>query len=145
MQPLVCMRSSWLPCFLVCTAVIRVNPTFELLGWYACGAATTMEHVAIHTQFSTLNESPLFLLLNPSGVSPEARELPMDIFITDYHGASTSTSTRCGWRSSLPLLVCVLLFEYLTMGGHAIVVNVQAARWCWLVCHTRLRLRRARE
>jgi COP9 signalosome complex subunit 6 len=67
-----------------------VFPSYELLGWYACGYDVGETHVALHTQMSAYNESPIFLLINPNGVSPDAKELPVNVFISDYHGMYTS-------------------------------------------------------
>ncbi len=41
-----------------------VYPTYELLGWYAVGSNTEAWHASVHKSMMSLNESPLFLLLN---------------------------------------------------------------------------------
>lgn len=43
------------------TAVFK---RYELIGWYTTGSEATMAHMAIHRSMMTLNEAPLFLLMN---------------------------------------------------------------------------------
>jgi len=60
-------------------AVSAVYPSYEMLGWYAIGPKLTQSHMDVHLQVTALNESPLFLLLNPTALAAEARELPLAI------------------------------------------------------------------
>lgn len=57
----------------------EVFPNLDLLGWYTTGAAVTDGHMAVHKQMMRVNESPLFLLLDPAPKST-ARELPLSVF-----------------------------------------------------------------
>lgn len=57
----------------------EVFPTLDILGWYTTGSAPNALHLALHKQMMTVNESPLFLLLDPAP-SAAARELPLMLF-----------------------------------------------------------------
>jgi len=54
----------------------------ELLGWYAVASEATSGHLALHKDFLKFNESPLFLLMDPS---PSVDELPIQIFEYELH------------------------------------------------------------
>jgi len=56
----------------------------ELLGWYAVAKEASSGHVALHKEFLKYNESPLFLLMDPSP-STESKELPITIFEYELH------------------------------------------------------------
>lgn len=61
--------------------VKEVFKDLEILGWYATGTAPHADHVPLHRQIEAVNESPLFVLLNPAAAaSPAARELPVSVF-----------------------------------------------------------------
>lgn len=60
----------------------KVFPKYEILGWYSTGADATVEDLEIHQQIIPFNESPLYLLLDPTP-RPGSRELPITIFETE--------------------------------------------------------------
>lgn len=72
--------------------VTEAFPGYEILGWYACTAASEPEavHVAIHKQLAHMTESPtsIFLHLNYSGVSHEQRDLPLTAYTLSYFGGA---------------------------------------------------------
>jgi COP9 signalosome complex subunit 6 len=43
----------------------QVFPDLDFLGWYAIGEAPTARDIRMHKQICEINESPVFLLLNP--------------------------------------------------------------------------------
>lgn len=47
----------------------RIFPQSELLGWYSTGNEANAADMAVHKQFQTWNESPLFLLLSTTTAS----------------------------------------------------------------------------
>ncbi|KAL6049460.1 COP9 signalosome complex subunit 6 [Balamuthia mandrillaris] len=51
----------------------------DLLGWYSTGKECKPSDIEIHNQFMGINESPLYLLLDPVA-STVSRELPITIF-----------------------------------------------------------------
>eukprot|EP00053_Salpingoeca_punica_P020655 m.212161 g.212161 ORF g.212161 m.212161 type:complete len:307 (+) comp19702_c0_seq1:144-1064(+) len=57
----------------------QVFPTLTLLGWYTTGSQPTAEHINMHKQIMQFNETPLFLLLNPSP-NMMGRELPVKVY-----------------------------------------------------------------
>lgn len=52
----------------------------ELLGWYTVAKEATPDHLALHKDFLKYTESPLFLMMDPSG-----SELPITIFEYELH------------------------------------------------------------
>jgi COP9 signalosome complex subunit 6 len=50
------------------------------MGWYALGVNPTASDIQIHTQFFGVNESPLFLQLNPNSLTSGHKELPLGIY-----------------------------------------------------------------
>lgn len=44
----------------------QVFPDLDFLGWYAIGESPTAEDIGIHKQVCEINESPVFLKMNPS-------------------------------------------------------------------------------
>jgi len=57
----------------------QVFPNSDLLGWYSTGSEVKTSDLNIHSQFTSLNESPLYLLLDPVA-SAVSRELPITIY-----------------------------------------------------------------
>jgi len=57
----------------------EVFPEQDFLGWYTIGEDPTTEDVEIHRQFCEVNESPIFLKLNPQ-MMKSADRLPLGIF-----------------------------------------------------------------
>lgn len=55
----------------------QVFPDLDFLGWYTIGDSPTLEDIEIHRQICEINESPIFMKLNPS--SKHSR-LPISIF-----------------------------------------------------------------
>jgi COP9 signalosome complex subunit 6 len=60
--------------------VKQVFPQLDLMGWYALGTSPTASDIQIHTQFFDLNESPLFLQLDPNSLTGGHKELPLGIY-----------------------------------------------------------------
>lgn len=59
----------------------QVFPQLDLMGWYALGATPSVSDIHIHTQFFDINESPLFLQLNPNSlVANGNKELPIAVY-----------------------------------------------------------------
>lgn len=59
----------------------RVFEKTEILGWYSTGKNVESYDLQIHQQVELLNETPLFLLLDPAP-APGSRELPISFFET---------------------------------------------------------------
>lgn len=55
----------------------QVFPDLDFLGWYTIGDSPTPEDIEIHRQICEINESPIFLKLNPSS---RHSKLPISIF-----------------------------------------------------------------
>ena len=56
-------------------------PTFDFLGWYSTGnQIPTSSDLLVQKQLEEFNENPLYLLLDPTGATPEARELPISVY-----------------------------------------------------------------
>jgi len=58
----------------------QVFSQMDFLGWYSTGETPTDEEVAVHRQICEINESPLFLQLNPAARGASATELPVALF-----------------------------------------------------------------
>jgi len=58
----------------------QVFPQLDLMGWYALGSNPTSSDIQVHTQFFDINESPLFLQLNPNSLTNGNKELPLGIY-----------------------------------------------------------------
>jgi len=57
----------------------QVFPQFDFLGWYTLGPYPTQEDIEIHKQIMTLNESPLFLQMNPFEII-SSKTLPITVY-----------------------------------------------------------------
>ena len=56
-------------------------PTFDFLGWYSTGnQIPTPSDLLVQKQLEEFNENPLYLLLDPTAATPEARELPISLY-----------------------------------------------------------------
>jgi len=63
-----------------------VFPTYELLGWYSVNKELLPDDLDIQRSLLTFNESPLFLLMNPSPLQSEGKkELPLSIYESELH------------------------------------------------------------
>eukprot|EP01104_Vermistella_antarctica_P020537 TRINITY_DN8822_c0_g1_i1.p1 TRINITY_DN8822_c0_g1~~TRINITY_DN8822_c0_g1_i1.p1 ORF type:complete len:351 (-),score=78.01 TRINITY_DN8822_c0_g1_i1:78-1130(-) len=64
----------------------KVFSTYDFLGWYSTGPAVQAEDTLIHKQIMELNESPLFLLLDPMAAEvTQTRELPISLYESEMH------------------------------------------------------------
>jgi COP9 signalosome complex subunit 6 len=68
-----------------------VFPRYEMLGWYAAGSGLQESDIALHKQMSELNESPLFLIMDPQRISTAT--------------TTTSTTPTTQKNNQLPLMV----------------------------------------
>jgi len=64
----------------------RVFPLYDFLGWYSTGSGVQPSDIEVHRQVMELNESPLYLLLDPSACTrADQKELPVTIFESELH------------------------------------------------------------
>jgi len=64
----------------------KVFPLYDFLGWYSTGIHVAPSDIEIHKQFLEINESPIFLLLDPvAAYSAATRDLPITIFESELH------------------------------------------------------------
>jgi len=64
----------------------KVFRLYDVLGWYSTGVDVAPTDIEVHKQMMELNESPLFLQLDPSAASKiDQRELPLTIFESELH------------------------------------------------------------
>uniref|UniRef100_A0A7S1X038 COP9 signalosome complex subunit 6 n=1 Tax=Tetraselmis chuii TaxID=63592 RepID=A0A7S1X038_9CHLO len=69
----------------------KVFPKIDVVGWYATGAELQDMDMQIHKTMMEVNESPVFLMLNPK-INPEAKDLPISLYESELHfldGASS--------------------------------------------------------
>ncbi|KAH9652669.1 COP9 signalosome complex subunit 6a [Citrus sinensis] len=57
----------------------KVFPHFYILGWYSTGSDAQESDMHIHKALMDINESPVYVLLNPS-INPAQKDLPVTIF-----------------------------------------------------------------
>lgn len=72
----------------------QVFPGLDFLGWYSTGESPSEEDIEIHRQICEIEESPLFLLLNPAA---RHTDLPVSVFesiIDLVSGVNTLTKKR---------------------------------------------------
>ena len=50
----------------------------DFLGWYSTGESPTEDDIDVHKQICEINESPLFLQLNP--ISGRPADLPISVY-----------------------------------------------------------------
>ena len=67
----------------------QVFSEMDFLGWYSTGEAPTEDDISFHKQICEVNESPLFLQLNP--ISKKPSDLPISVFesVIDIVGGET--------------------------------------------------------
>ncbi|KAG1363826.1 putative COP9 signalosome complex subunit 6a [Cocos nucifera] len=57
----------------------KVFPNFYILGWYSTGSDAQESDMQIHKALMDINESPIYVLLNPS-INHAQKDLPVTIF-----------------------------------------------------------------
>lgn len=62
----------------------KVFPQFYVLGWYSTGTDAQESDMHIHRALMHINESPVYLLLNPS-INPTQKDLPVVIYESELH------------------------------------------------------------
>ncbi|KAL1815003.1 hypothetical protein DCAR_0519219 [Daucus carota subsp. sativus] len=62
----------------------KVFPNFYILGWYSTGSDAQESDMIIHKSLMDINESPVFVLLNPS-INHAQKDLPVTIFESELH------------------------------------------------------------
>ncbi|GAA5798105.1 COP9 signalosome subunit 6 [Helicostylum pulchrum] len=58
----------------------QVFPTLDFMGWYSLGPKPTESDLKLHEQFLQVNDSALFLQMDPNALSGGEREFPIDIY-----------------------------------------------------------------
>ncbi|KAL5190704.1 COP9 signalosome complex subunit 6a [Glycine soja] len=61
-----------------------VFPHFYILGWYSTGSDAEESDMHIHKALMDINESPVYVLLNPS-INHSQKDLPVSIFESELH------------------------------------------------------------
>ncbi|XP_009613025.1 COP9 signalosome complex subunit 6a [Nicotiana tabacum] len=62
----------------------KVFPNFYILGWYSTGSDAQESDMHIHKALMDINESPVYILLNPS-ISRAQKDLPITIYESELH------------------------------------------------------------
>ncbi|GAB4846986.1 COP9 signalosome complex subunit 6a [Ancistrocladus abbreviatus] len=62
----------------------KVFPHFYILGWYSTGSDAEESDMQIHKALMDINESPVYVLLNPS-VNHAQKDLPIIIYESELH------------------------------------------------------------
>ncbi|KAJ1420561.1 Rpn11/EIF3F, C-terminal [Sesbania bispinosa] len=62
----------------------KVFPHFYILGWYSTGSDAQESDMHIHKALMDINESPVYVLLNPS-INHSQKDLPVSIFESELH------------------------------------------------------------
>ncbi|XP_062079092.1 COP9 signalosome complex subunit 6a [Humulus lupulus] len=62
----------------------KVFPHFYILGWYSTGSDAEESDMNIHKALMDINESPVYVLLNPS-INHAQKDLPVTIFESELH------------------------------------------------------------
>ncbi|GFQ00307.1 cop9 signalosome complex subunit 6a [Phtheirospermum japonicum] len=62
----------------------KVFPQFCILGWYSTGSDALEADMVIHKALMDINESPVYVLLNPS-ISLADKDLPVSIYESELH------------------------------------------------------------
>ncbi|GAB4848973.1 COP9 signalosome complex subunit 6a [Ancistrocladus abbreviatus] len=62
----------------------KVFPHFYILGWYSTGSDAEESDMQIHKALMDINESPVYVLLNPS-INHAQKDLPVTIFESELH------------------------------------------------------------
>ncbi|CAO3680767.1 unnamed protein product [Rhizopus microsporus] len=58
----------------------QVFPTLEFMGWYSIGVQPTELDLKLHEQFLSVNESSLFLQMNPAALANGTKQFPIEIY-----------------------------------------------------------------
>ncbi|CAA2997532.1 COP9 signalosome complex subunit 6a [Olea europaea subsp. europaea] len=62
----------------------KVFPHFYVLGWYSTGGDAQESDMHIHKALMDINESPIYVLLNPS-INHAQKDLPITIYESELH------------------------------------------------------------
>ncbi|CAM6033028.1 unnamed protein product [Sphagnum compactum] len=62
----------------------KVFPKYDVLGWYSTGSDIQDSDMLIHKSLTDINESPVYLLLNPA-INHAQKDLPIAIFESELH------------------------------------------------------------
>ncbi|XP_024959529.1 COP9 signalosome complex subunit 6a-like [Cynara cardunculus var. scolymus] len=62
----------------------KVFPNFYILGWYSTSADAEESDMHIHKALMDINESPVYVLLNPS-INHAQKDLPVTIYESELH------------------------------------------------------------
>ncbi|KAF5728510.1 COP9 signalosome subunit 6A [Tripterygium wilfordii] len=62
----------------------KVFPHFYILGWYSTGSYAQEADMHIHKALMDINESPVYILLNPS-INHAQKDLPVTIYESELH------------------------------------------------------------
>ncbi|XP_038897789.1 COP9 signalosome complex subunit 6a-like [Benincasa hispida] len=62
----------------------KVFPHFYILGWYSTGSDALESDMHIHKALMDINESPVYVLLNPS-INHAQKDLPVTIYESELH------------------------------------------------------------
>ncbi|TVU05285.1 hypothetical protein EJB05_48443 [Eragrostis curvula] len=62
----------------------KVFPDFYVLGWYSTGSDVQDTDMLIHKALMDVNESPVYLLLNPA-INLSQKDLPVTIYESELH------------------------------------------------------------
>ncbi|CAM6027556.1 unnamed protein product [Sphagnum balticum] len=62
----------------------KVFPKYDVLGWYSTGSDIQDSDMLIHKALTDINESPVYLLLNPT-INHAQKDLPISIFESELH------------------------------------------------------------
>ncbi|OIS99177.1 PREDICTED: COP9 signalosome complex subunit 6a-like [Nicotiana attenuata] len=62
----------------------KVFPNFYILGWYSTGSDAQESDMHIHKALMDINESPVYVLLNPS-INRAQKDLPITIYESELH------------------------------------------------------------
>ncbi|KAL3503704.1 hypothetical protein ACH5RR_038153 [Cinchona calisaya] len=62
----------------------KVFPNFYILGWYSTGSDAHESDMQIHKALMSINESPVYVLLNPS-INHAQKDLPVTIYESELH------------------------------------------------------------
>ncbi|GLJ08271.1 hypothetical protein SUGI_0085330 [Cryptomeria japonica] len=62
----------------------KVFPKHDILGWYSTGSDAQESDMQIHRSLMDLNESPVYVLLNPA-INHAQKDLPITIYESELH------------------------------------------------------------
>ncbi|KAF5948952.1 hypothetical protein HYC85_014909 [Camellia sinensis] len=70
--------------YFFCFGDKKVFPNFYILGWYSTGSEAQEADMQIHKALMDINESPVYVLLNPS-INHAQKDLPVTIYESELH------------------------------------------------------------